>query len=207
MKFSRPWFAISVIAHAAAIALFLWAGIQIVSKSSGGAGGSAGEVISVWLSGPSGSVISGVDQRLGFQTLQKARPQKFSDDEASFEKVKSSKAGGGAGGKAGEGVGGGTLSSAGLATGDDETLRLIWKMIDKKKYYPQTARKQGIIGAPKVSFALDETGNIAWLKIEESCGRQILDEAAIETVKRSAPLPYYPTTITLSIKYSLDSQF
>ena len=40
-------------------------------------------------------------------------------------------------------------------------------------------------------------------KLAAKQGHAILDDAAKETVRRAAPLPFYPQPITLTVKYSL----
>jgi len=37
-----------------------------------------------------------------------------------------------------------------------------------------------------------------------SSGSSVLDEEALATVKRAAPLPYYPSPIRISLKFSLE---
>jgi TonB family protein len=58
-------------------------------------------------------------------------------------------------------------------------------------------------GMPRVTFAIDGGGGVSWVRLASSCGNRILDDAAVATVRRAAPLPYYPTPITLAVKYSL----
>lgn len=65
------------------------------------------------------------------------------------------------------------------------------------------AKRRGMEGSPRITFAIDEDGSIKWVRLLDSCGKEILDRAAVDTVHRAAPLPYYPKPITLAVKYSL----
>lgn len=203
-RFSRS-FILSVIGHIAFIALLVWLGERVMSTLGGGTGGSEGEVVSVWISGPSGTVVSGSEfiPRSSLFTPRQDSQRKVRSDTASFEGDKSKGDGLGSGGQTGEAVGKGKGKSAGGGKEDEKILREIWKKIDRNKRYPMIARKRKIEGTPKVSFELDANGNVKWVKLVAGCGNDLLDEAAIETVKRASPLPAYPHPITLSIRYSL----
>jgi len=106
----------------------------------------------------------------------------------------------GSGGGSGGGHGGGIGSGRGAG---DPTLKLIWKKVNRSKYYPWQARKNGWEGAPRVSFVIGKNGEVHSISLVKSCGIPELDQAAIETIRRSAPLPYYPKSIILAIRYSL----
>lgn len=79
----------------------------------------------------------------------------------------------------------------------------IWKKINRAKYYPEMARRQGVEGAPKVAFSILEDGKVSQVKIVESSGNEILDNAAMEAIRNSTPLPFYPQPITIAVRYSL----
>lgn len=113
----------------------------------------------------------------------------------SSEDAGSAGARGGAGGAGGPGKSGGS--------GGNETLSSIWRKINSSKYYPSSARRGGITGVPRVAFELDENGAVKWVKVVASCGKKLLDDAAVETVRRATPLPYYPKPITVAVRYSL----
>lgn len=102
----------------------------------------------------------------------------------------------------GDGYGAG--SGIGDGKGEaDPRLITIWKKINSSKYYPEIARREGLEGAPKVAFSIGLNGKIGEVKIVKSCGHDILDSAALETIKRSSPLPFYPKPITIAVRYSL----
>jgi len=105
---------------------------------------------------------------------------------------------------AGGGEGGGGGGGVGPATGrGDPILSEIWRKINRAKYYPWTAKRSGFEGAPRVTFRIGDDGTINSVTLAKSCGIPELDEAALETVRRAAPLPRYPQPITLAIRYSL----
>lgn len=98
---------------------------------------------------------------------------------------------------------GGTSSGYGSGPGSDPTLSAIWQKINRSKYYPVLAKRQGIEGAPRISFEIGENGKIKWANIVKSSGEESLDKAALEAVTNASPLPYYPKPITLTLRYSL----
>jgi TonB family protein len=104
------------------------------------------------------------------------------------------------GGGSGEGAGAGYGSGKGEA---DPRLTEIWRKINRSKYYPEIARKEGLEGAPKVGFKVSLDGKVSEALLVKSCGHEILDKAALETIKRSSPLPFYPKPITIAVRYSL----
>lgn len=111
--------------------------------------------------------------------------------------------GDGLGGKAGSAVGRGTGKGIGSGSTGDPILTSIWKRINRSKYYPPVAKRRGMEGSPRITFAIDEDGSIKWVRLLDSCGKEILDRAAVDTVHRATPLPFYPKPITLAVKYSL----
>lgn len=87
-------------------------------------------------------------------------------------------------------------------TGDPRLMRM-WKKINRSKYYPLHARRNSWKGKPRVTFKTGKEGQIEYVRLAKSCGITLLDDAAIKTIRRAAPLPHYPKPITLTIRYSL----
>jgi len=207
MAFRTPKLAIatSTLGHAAVIALLLFGWHMFSEIQQGGSGGSEGAVVSVWLTGPSGATVSDGTVRLK-ERSQRAKKIRTGQRESieTFSGAKSSGTGDGASGIAGHGTGAGTGSSSGNANDGSEVLAKIWKRIDRKKYYPTIAKRRGIEGSPKITFELMPDGSIKWVKLTRSCGTELLDDAAIETVRRATPLPFYPKPITLAVRYSIE---
>lgn len=70
--------------------------------------------------------------------------------------------------------------------------RTVRKMIEAKKKYPLTARKSMIEGRVGVKMTILRNGQLERTEIVESSGHAILDRAALESVRRSAPFPPLP---------------
>jgi protein TonB len=204
--------AVSLAIHGVLFTAFLTLPYLLAEKNFPG----PGDDVEVWLTAPTGSV--GADYQHGVPTPRKPtaerrtrstaaegrqekneamairKAQEGSERQETAESELSPDAGG-SGGLGGPGVGQGR--------GGDPLLAKIWSKINASKYYPASARRAGLMGAPRVTFSIASDGNIAWVKLAQSCGKKILDEAALETVRRAAPLPFYPKPITVAVKYSL----
>ena len=68
----------------------------------------------------------------------------------------------------------------------------IWQKVAKAKYYPRMARKRGFEGKPIVAFTLGKKGDLIDLKIIEASIYDLLNEAALETIRRGIPYPPIP---------------
>ena len=64
--------------------------------------------------------------------------------------------------------------------------------ITKAKYYPRIARKRGFEGKPIVAFALGNKGQLINLLLAQPSDYKVLNDAALETVRRGAPYPPIP---------------
>src|SRR4029450_3022503 len=103
------------------------------------------------------------------------------------------------------GTGGGALGTPGTggsgpgspSGGGSKILAEIRKRIERAKRYPSLARQQEIEGSVRVSFSIEPSGEVSELRLLGSSGSPILDEEALATVKRAAPLPYYPNPIRI----------
>ena len=215
--------ALSLALHAILAGLLFWGAFSLSRAETGGSG--TGGVVSVWIAGPAGEMIGagGVPHprfdRLtanGKKTSPSASDMKTSPsvrpkppspvrpepvEGQSASQAESGTPGSGTGG--GNGVGSGQGSGVGAGSGGNPVLAKIWKRINSSKYYPETAKHQGMEGSPRVTFSIAEDGSVSNVAIATSCGQAILDDAAKETVRRASPLPFYPQPITLTVKYSL----
>ena len=68
----------------------------------------------------------------------------------------------------------------------------IWQRVAKAKYYPRMARKKRLEGKPIVAFTLGKKGDLIDLKIVEASIYDLLNEAALETIRRGIPYPPIP---------------
>ncbi len=70
---------------------------------------------------------------------------------------------------------------------------MIRAKIEKAKRYPLPAREMGLEGAVKLRFSLTGQGELLRVEVLRSSGIKILDQAAVEAVKRAAPFPPAPS--------------
>ena len=199
--------AVSLALHAAIAAILFWGAYSLYEKETGGSG--TGGVVSVWIAGPAGETIGA---EAPASVPRRAAPRPSAVMHATAQAPQAAAAAASAGGApaanatgtgGGEGVGTGQGAGVGSGSGGNPVLAKIWKRINSSKYYPETAKRQKMEGSPRVTFSIAEDGSVANVAIAASCGMAILDDAAKETVRRAAPLPFYPQPITLTVKYSL----
>lgn len=106
------------------------------------------------------------------------------------------------------GSGNGTTAGPGAGPGSGthgpiEVLAEIRKKIERAKRFPALARRLGLSGVSTLSFQLTETGALQNLALANSSGTKLLDDAALATVRRAAPFPYYPHPIQVAIRFEL----
>lgn len=75
-------------------------------------------------------------------------------------------------------------------------LATVKRKIERQWIVPRYAREVGFTGRLIMLFSITKEGKLAQLKINESSGVSILDEAAIEAVKAAAPYAPFPTHFT-----------
>lgn len=64
--------------------------------------------------------------------------------------------------------------------------------IQKFHEFPRRLERRRIYGTAIVSFTIDRAGNLLSYEIVRSSGHELVDEAAIETLKRASPMPPVP---------------
>ena len=80
----------------------------------------------------------------------------------------------------------------------------VWQKVTKAKYYPRIARKRGFEGEPIVTFTIDKKGELTNLRLIEFSSYKLLNEAALETVRRGIPYPSIPKPLgSDSISFNL----
>jgi protein TonB len=67
-----------------------------------------------------------------------------------------------------------------------ETLR---DRIEELKRYPPMARMNSWQGKVVLKFVVRDDGTVENLEVVQSSGHSVLDEAAMETIRRASPLP------------------
>jgi len=71
--------------------------------------------------------------------------------------------------------------------------------------YPRHARRMGWSGAVHVSFIIEESGSVSDIRVVRSSQVGMLDEEALDSVRRSAPFPRPPVRarIVIPVEYIL----
>lgn len=71
----------------------------------------------------------------------------------------------------------------------------VCSRINKVKYYPDSAIKKNITGKVNLTFTVRDDGQLIDIKLINSSGNTLLDNAAIESVKRASPFIRFPESI------------
>jgi TonB family protein len=107
----------------------------------------------------------------------------------------------------GRGAGDGHDEGAGFdAIGNQKatTLAQIRQKIFARKDYPLVARENGDTGSVRLEFTINNDGTLKDVHLIKSSGVPLLDKAALASVKRATPLPYFPDPIALTLEYTLE---
>ena len=87
----------------------------------------------------------------------------------------------------------------------DEVRQQFRKQHERKEFYPAEAIAQGIEGEALVLLILNESGQVAAARIEQSSGYQILDNAALRAVRALRSLPAdAPRETLLPVRFRLN---
>ena len=89
----------------------------------------------------------------------------------------------------------------GLSAGIIEIIR---DSIEKAKIYPILARKRGIEGTVYISFRVNSEGKPNDIKILNSSGSHILDNATLDIVKKAAPFPHIDSSVEVPVVFRLN---
>lgn len=100
------------------------------------------------------------------------------------------------------------------ATAGDDSLnpdfrRSLLRHLERFRRYPEAARRAGMEGVVKVSLSFHRDGRILQVYVAETSGAAMLDAAALDTIRRAAPLPRLPAgsgereTILVPVSFSL----
>ena len=65
----------------------------------------------------------------------------------------------------------------------------LWRRIVEMKHYPSQARLNHLEGKVILRAVIKSDGQLADLMVKESSGHRILDEAAMEVIRRICPVP------------------
>ncbi|AUX77255.1 energy transducer TonB [Sinorhizobium fredii] len=68
----------------------------------------------------------------------------------------------------------------------------VQRKLNRAMRYPAEAKRQGLRGVAQVRFTVTSSGGLAGVSLARSTGSPILDQAALDTVRRAAPFPAIP---------------
>ncbi len=87
-------------------------------------------------------------------------------------------------------------------------LSSVWEKLARAKHYPKIARDRGYEGEPIVVFTIGKDGSLIELGLDKSSPFEILNEAALQTVRDASPYPSIPDPINeRTIKLKLPISF
>jgi protein TonB len=67
----------------------------------------------------------------------------------------------------------------------------------RAKRYPKQALRQRLRGDVHIAFTISANGSVSGIRVLRSSGHPVLDQAAIDMVKRAAPMPAFPSDLRL----------
>jgi TonB family protein len=89
------------------------------------------------------------------------------------------------------------------ASGDSEKESVfeykdaVKRRIQEARGYPEEARREGTQGVVAVEFSVMPDGSVPYAGVASSSGFAMLDEEAINTIKRASPFPPFPGGVSL----------
>jgi TonB family protein len=107
-------------------------------------------------------------------------------------------------GPTGPGQGPGAPGPGSGENGSNAILAEIHSRIERAKRYPLMARKMNMEGVSYVRFAIGADGQPEGLALKSTSGYPVLDEAALETIRRAAPFPIYEEALVIGIRFHID---
>jgi len=78
------------------------------------------------------------------------------------------------------------------SSGPDSWEGQVMARLERVKRYPSAARVNRVQGVVHVRFRVSRAGAVLFTALQRSSGNDLLDRAALETVRRAAPLPKIP---------------
>ena len=96
-----------------------------------------------------------------------------------------------------------TQPSSTSATSDRATLEFsntLLRHIAKFQRYPKAAERQRLQGTVHAIFSVSRDGKVLGAWIKTSSGQAVLDQAAIDTIRRAQPMPSIPPALPGEMK-------
>jgi protein TonB len=79
----------------------------------------------------------------------------------------------------------------------------VRRRIDAEKRYPPLARRRGVVGSVDVAFETGLDGALRSATVRRSSGSALLDEAALDAVRRAAPFAAPGCAFTVPVNFVL----
>ena len=69
---------------------------------------------------------------------------------------------------------------------------MLFAWMDRHKQYPMLAQRRGLEGSGSVRVRIDREGRVLERSVEKTTGEAMLDQAALDMVRRASPFPAVP---------------
>jgi protein TonB len=79
---------------------------------------------------------------------------------------------------------GGTGDTASVAAQEGAYLKGLTQAIARNRFYPPAAQRQEVTGVVLVAFTIRADGTLADFRVAKGSGSEVIDQAAVETVRR-----------------------
>lgn len=79
--------------------------------------------------------------------------------------------------------------------------------LEKQRRYPGNARSRGMQGTTYVRFRMNRSGQVLSMAVQRSSGSDILDQAALATLRRAQPLPPIPAEMPEEVELAAPVEF
>lgn len=91
--------------------------------------------------------------------------------------------------------------------GPDNWEARVMGRLERVKRYPSAARVGRVQGVAYVRFRVNREGRVLFVSLQRSSGSDLLDKAALETVRRAEPLPPIPEDRPTEIEVAVPVEF
>ncbi|MEX0591578.1 MAG: energy transducer TonB, partial [Xanthobacteraceae bacterium] len=95
-------------------------------------------------------------------------------------------------------VGAGGVADTGGRAAISSYQAQVLAHLSRHRVYPPEARSRGATGVARVQFALGRDGRVTSASLVGGSGERVLDEAALDMVRRASPFPPFPSGLTQS---------
>jgi protein TonB len=95
-------------------------------------------------------------------------------------------------------IGGGGATDSGGQAAVSSYQAMVLAHLTRHRIYPPEARERGVTGVARIRFALGRDGRVLSASLLGASGERVLDEAALDMVRRASPFPPFPSGLTQS---------